>query len=161
MCDPGTVEQKGTEVMETLIVEEVPTFNRPRRVAVQRAREWLKTVVSQMKNMWHLMYTCVIIVMTYKRLWDLTRCYDIELIGTERIPECCGSNPNYTLHIPMQLHCAHCLECDHPNSCIGKTRSARILQWNKQPSGMTIITEAEPRWLLHHSFRLFIPLKNP
>ena len=36
-----------------------------------------------------------------------------------------------------------------------------ILQWNKQPSGMTINHLGLPRWLLRHSFRLFIPLKNP
>ena len=49
MRDPETVEKKGTEVMETPTVE-VPTVNRPRRVAAQRAREWLKTVVSHMKD---------------------------------------------------------------------------------------------------------------
>jgi len=48
--DPETVEEKGTEVMGTPTVEEVPTVNRPRRIAAQRAREWLKTVVSHMKN---------------------------------------------------------------------------------------------------------------
>jgi len=44
------VEEKGTEVMETPTVKKGPTVNRPRRVAAQRAREWLKTVVSQIKN---------------------------------------------------------------------------------------------------------------
>ena len=49
VCDPETAEEKGTEVVETPTVE-VSTVNWPRRVATQRAREWLKTVVSQMKN---------------------------------------------------------------------------------------------------------------
>jgi len=48
-----------------------------------------------------VLYTCVIILMTYERSRDRTRCYGIELtelVGTERIPEGCGNNPNYILH---------------------------------------------------------------
>ena len=49
VSNPKTDEEKGTETWETP-VEDVPISNRPRRAAAQKAREWMKTVVSQLNN---------------------------------------------------------------------------------------------------------------
>lgn len=48
--DPKRDDVKDTEVRETPVVEDVPTGNRPRRAAAQKAREWVKTVVSQLNS---------------------------------------------------------------------------------------------------------------
>ena len=59
----------------------------------------------------------------------------------------CGYITNSKDHVPLSKQLRHTL--------------LQTFQWNKQLSGMTIITSALPQWLLCHYFRLCIPLKNP